>query len=393
LPEANPPAAVHIVSCSGYDRSSLVPAVRECWAQAAPAGLIQPGMRVLLKPNVINDMPPQRAVCTHPEVVRAVAEIVLEAGAEVIVADQPGYALADEAELAFSGTGMIQACQDLPVEFRLLARGGYDEVRLEQHFQLEVVQFARDVLQADVVINLPKAKTHGQTLMTGAIKNMFGAVAPRQRLEVHLKSRYWALSEAIVDCFAARPPHLHLMDGVVAMEGMGPTQGSPRALGVLIASTDAVALDAVAAAVMGFGPEEIATTVASGNLGLGVRDLGAIEVTGRSIAEVAQRIKRAPIVRPDLLGPLVPLLGWIVRARPRVDRRKCRACGACAGICPARVITIEDYAVIDYSGCLECFCCQEACPFDAITVGRSRAFGIGWWLKRRLDRVLARRKQ
>jgi uncharacterized protein (DUF362 family)/Pyruvate/2-oxoacid:ferredoxin oxidoreductase delta subunit len=366
--------------------------VRECLAAVAPAGLIRPGARVLLKPNVINDMPPERAVCTHPEVVRAVAEWALECGGEVVIGDQPGYAMTEVVETAFSNTGMIEACRGLDVTFRLLSRGGYDDVRTGDCFRLHRVEYAREVLQADVVINLPKAKTHSQTMYTGAIKNMFGAVAPRQRLDVHLAGKYWAMSEALVDCYASRPPDLHLMDAVTIMEGMGPTQGRPRELGLLVSSTDGVAVDAIVEQLIGFRPGEVATTVAAANLGLGERDLKAIEVSGAEPAAFAIEVERAPGVRAEMLGPLMPLLRWLVMARPEVVRKDCKACGACAGICPAGAVTIEDYALIDCNKCLECFCCQEACPYDAIQVKRPMVYKAIWQLKSRLDRAMGRKR-
>ena len=385
-------ALVHLAECREYDREQVRAAVRECLTATAPAGLIRPGMRVLLKPNVINDMPPERAVCTHPEIVRAVAEWALECGGEVVIGDQPGYAMTEVVESAFSNTGMIEACRGLDVAFRLLSRGGYDEVEPARVFRLSKVQVAREVLQADVVINLPKAKTHSQTLYTGAIKNMLGAVAPRQRLDVHLAGKYWAMSEALVDCYATRPPDLHLMDAAVIMEGMGPTQGNPRELGLLAASTDGVALDAIVEQLMGFQPGEVATTVAAANLGLGECDLKAIRLTGVDPAAYAIKVERAPGVRAEMLGPLLPLLRWLVTARPEVIHKDCQACGACAGICPAGAVTIEDYALIDCSKCVECFCCQEACPYDAIQFKRPGIYRAAWKLKSVLDRMIGRRK-
>ncbi|MHB8994668.1 MAG: DUF362 domain-containing protein [Armatimonadota bacterium] len=386
-------ANVHLAECRDYDREQVRAAVREGLDAVAPPGLIRPGMRVLLKPNVINDMVPERAVCTHPEIVRAVAEWALEGGGEVVIGDQPGYAMTEVVETAFSNTGMIAACKGLDVTFRLLSRGGYDEVEPPECFRFHKVQYAREVLQADVVINLPKAKTHSQTMYTGAIKNMFGAVAPHQRLDAHLAGKYWAMSEALVDCYASRPPHLHLMDAVVIMEGMGPTQGKPRDLGLLVASTDGVALDAIVEQLMGFRPGEVATTVAAANVGLGERDLKAIHVTGADPAAFAIKAERAPGMRAEMLGPLLPLLRWLVTARPEVIRKDCKACGACAGICPAKAVTIEDYALIDCNKCVECFCCQEACPYDAIQVKRPRVYRAVWHLKGTLDRLFGRGRQ
>lgn len=383
-------ARVHLTRCNDYTPSCVQSAVREALAAVITPDLLRPGLQVLLKPNVINDMTPDRAVCTHPQIVRAVAQYVLEAGASVIIADQPGYALAEEAARAFRNTGMVEACAGLDVQFELLAQGGYTDVTLPNPWRVQTVQYATRAKTADLIINLPKAKTHSQTLYTGALKNMFGAMAPRQRLEVHLIGGYWALSEALVDCYAARIPEVHLMDAVDVMEGMGPTQGRPRRFGVIAASTDGVAVDLITAGLMGFADDEVATTVVAGNSGIGERHRANIEVTGLDPAEVTQRILRAPIVRPDMLGRLMPLLRPLITARPDVDRRKCRKCRACAGICPRKAIVIEDYARVDCKLCVECFCCLEACPYDAIGIKRSPLYTAAWWVKKLLDRALTR---
>lgn len=382
------PSRVHLVSCPDYHRERVRNAVRECWQTLVPDDFIKPGMLVLLKPNVINDMAPERAVCTHPEVVRAVAELVLEAGGDVLVADQPGYALAHEAERAFQHNGMLQACQDLPIRFDLLARGGYEDVAPQHPYRLEAVQYSTVARQVDILINLCKAKTHSQTLYTGAVKNMFGAMAPKQRIEAHLLGRYWALSEAVVDCYAARIPDLNIMDAVDIMEGMGPTQGQPRRLGLVAASTDGVALDAVVQQALGYDLTEVATTVAATNAHLGASAADDIHLSGADPQAIAVRVRRAPAVHIENLGPLVKLFRPMVTARPGVKRTLCRSCGACAGICPGKAIAIEDYARIDCDRCVECFCCMEACPYDAITIKRSPLFSVA----QRLQRLISRPK-
>lgn len=387
------PARVHVVSCQDYGQPALREAVWEALESVRAGECVGAGTKVLLKPNLINSMPPERAVCTHPAVVRAVAEWALQRGAEVVVADQPGYALTDDAEACFRGTGLVGALGDLPVELRLLARGGYETVALGPHHRLAEVVFANDVLAADVVVNLPKAKTHSQTLFSGAVKNMFGAVAPKQRLAIHLLGRFWALSEAIADCYSARVPELHLMDAVVAMEGLGPTQGRPVQTGFLAASSDGVALDAVTEALLGFEPGAVATTVAAAGLELGERNLESIEVTGASRSAARRVIQQSPVVRADLMGPLVRLVGSLVRAQPKVRADLCRACGACAGICPAGVISVDRVATIAHEACVECFCCLEACPYDAIVVQRSPLYEIAWAAKRWLDRRAAAKER
>jgi ferredoxin len=167
---------------------------------------------------------------------------------------------------------------------------------------------------------------------------------------------------------------------------MGPTQGRPRRLGMIAASVDGVALDAVTQSAMGFGPEEEAPTVAAANVKLGSRQLAEIALSGAELSELVQHIKRSPVVRMELLGPFVKLVRGLVTARPHVDPKLCKSCGACAGICPGKAIAIEDYAQVDCNQCVECFCCLEACPFDAITVKRSPMYSVAQKVQRLISR-------
>lgn len=366
---------VELRACHSYDRGTVTRVVRECLSRlpAVQAGL-RPGAAVLLKPNLINAKPPETAVCTHPEVVRAVAEMACEAGCEVLIADEPGYALTSSPEVLFGAAGIAEACAGLPVTFDLLKHGGYREVQVPRPLQLERVRMACRALDADLVINLPKCKTHQQTLLTGAIKNMFGALAPRERIDVHSLALATALSEGIADVFSTCVPHVNLMDAVVVMEGKGPSQGTPRFVGAILASQDAVALDALTEGMMGFAPGEVRVTTAAAEKGLGVCDLAAIAVHGESPHRFRVNLRRAPggIRRgfPRWLGALARRMVWV---RPTVLPRKCVRCGACAAVCPGEAITIADHAVINRSRCIHCFCCQEVCPAGAIDTQQSWA--------------------
>ncbi len=190
-------------------------------------------------------------------------------------------------------------------------------------------------------------------------------------MDLHALGTGAALSEAIVDTFGAYPPQLNLLDAVVAMEGPGPTRGRPRKLGYLAASTDAVALDAVVQWLCGFGPQEILTTRAAAAAGYGCDNLAEIVLTGTDPKLLRTKLQRAPslpLYLPRWLGE------WgrrLIYVRPRVDPRRCVACGQCQAVCPAECIEIEEYARIDRGKCLECFCCMEACPHDAVSVQRS----------------------
>lgn len=370
---------MRIQACESYEAEAVASAVEGC-LEAIPLlrDKLVPGARVLLKPNVINARPPETAICTHPAVVQAVARVCCDAGCEVMIADEPGYALVGEPKLVFEATGMAQACAGLPIRFELLKRGGYRPVRISQPLQVEEALISSLVLDADVVINLPKCKTHQQTLLTGAIKNMFGAVAPRDRIRTHMLGTFSAFGEAVADTFSACVPHISVMDAVVGMEGKGPSRGDPRTIGAVLASEDAVALDAVVESMTGFAPGEVRVTTAAAEKGLGECALDGIEVVGAAVSRFRVALKRPPggVRRgfPRVIGNLIKGMVWV---RPLVDPLICIRCGACAGICPGKAIEVQDFAMIDYDKCIECFCCQEVCPVDAIDTQRS-------WLARRI---------
>lgn len=359
---------VQIRPCADYDQAAVSHAVRDC-LEAFPGtrALLQRGARVVLKPNVINPRPPETAVCTHPAVVRAVAEVCCEAGCSVLIADEPGYALAASARLLFQDCGIAPACEGLPVEFELLKHGGYRRVAPPRPLRVTETLVANLTLDADVLISLPKCKTHQMSLFTGAVKNMFGAIAPKERIRIHTLGTFRAVSEALADCFSACVPHLSIMDAVVGMEGKGPSHGAPRDAGLILAAEDAVALDAVTEHLVGFAPGEVRTTTAAAEKGMGEGDLDSIAVEGANVEEFRTEFARPPGGGrrgfPGWMGRIVAHMFWV---RPLVLPALCVRCGACAGICPGHAITVRDHAEIDYDKCLECFCCQEVCPIGAI---------------------------
>ncbi len=359
---------VSLSVCSTYEANRVRDAVGECLG-CLPAArtLLRPGARVIVKPNLINARPPDTAICTHPAVVRAVAEWACAAGCQVTIADEPGYALLARAEPLFARAGISQACEDLPVRYELLRMGGYVVASVPNPLRLAEVRVSAALRDADVVINLPKCKTHGQTLLTGAIKNLFGGVAPRERIQIHGLGGFEGLSEAIVDAFACQRPQLTVMDAIVAMEGNGPTRGRPRPLGLVAASGDAVALDAVMEHLAGFEPGEVRVTAAAGRQGLGECNLTRVQVDGYDIRRAHVPLERPPgLIRhgmPRWVGRVVSRHLWV---RPAFDAARCVGCGACAAICPGGAIDMNGTARVNYDRCIECFCCQEVCPADAI---------------------------
>jgi uncharacterized Fe-S center protein len=226
------------------------------------------------------------------------------------------------------------------------------------------------ITRADVVINLCKLKTHNLTLYTGAIKNMFGSIPGFRKSEYHKQApKVEEFSKIIVDVFSATRPQLSIMDAVAIMEGNGPSAGNPNDLGLIFASTDAVAIDAIAAEILGFGEGEIATTEIAFQKGLGEKRKEKIIIKGINLASLPKLNFALPSNHFLKYIPtsLIQVLGKLLWVRPRPAEERCKRCKACIANCPVEAMASQEgFPIIDYDKCIACFCCDEVCPHNAI---------------------------
>jgi Pyruvate/2-oxoacid:ferredoxin oxidoreductase delta subunit len=244
------------------------------------------------------------------------------------------------------------------------------------YFRLYV---ARPVLESDVVINLPKLKTHTLTLLTGAVKNMFGAVPGFRKAEMHkLFPRPGEFASMLVDLFGQVRPALNIMDAILSMEGNGPSSGSPKETGLIAVSDDAVALDAVISGVIGFPPDRIDTTRLAGQRGLGVSDREKIEVTGDAASVIVGDFDLPSNLGMRLIpGPVARLVAPLVWLKLVIDKDKCTGCEMCFKSCPVKTIEPDgDKFRVVHEGCVQCMCCHELCPENAVEIKLS-------WLARK----------
>ncbi len=328
---------------------------------------VSKGDRVLLKPNFLIGRSPERCVNTHPAVVRAVAELVLEAGGTPAIGDSPQLGSArNVAEKclvdAVAREMGIEIVEFEPVEVKN-PRGKY-----YRHFVI-----GRPVLEADVLINLPKLKTHSLTLLTLAVKNLFGCIPGPRKAQWHFRiSRHGAdfFARMLLDLYQLIQPPLTIVDGIVAMEGDGPGSGSPRRLGLIVAGTDAVAVDAVIAELLRVRPQDYPTLRLAASEGYGTPNLGDITVLGEEITQVQV---------PDFILPRMVSIPGAARAllmkvmkgplttRPVIAPARCRGCASCRKACPAGSIAEEaGVFTIRPGSCIQCLCCMEVCPEGAI---------------------------
>ncbi len=360
---------VSIVKASNYESRNIYQALKKSlYLLGGLEKMIKPGMRVFVKINHLSSSPPEKAVVTNPGFARQLLKILKEHRAEITVGDD----IYSEKSDGFIVSGYRQMCEEMDVRLVNLKEIGFKEVDCRGEV-LEKVYISPLVLESDLVINLPKLKTHSFTIFTGAVKNMFGAIPHGLRLNYHrLYSQLEVFSQMLVDIFSCAPPQLTIMDAVIAMEGEGPSAGHPRKVGLILASRDSVALDAVASKIIGFNPLDIFTTYYAHQRGLGTGKIKEIEILGEKINTVEVRdFKHSAIalgfLRRKLPAFLYAYLQDQLTLIPEVKSKECTECLDCVRICPTGAAQhVSGSAWIDQLLCIHCMCCHEVCHYRAV---------------------------
>jgi len=321
------------------------------------------GKKVLIKPNVLRRAAPEEAVTTHPAVVKAVIDRVLEDKPGALqVGDNPGVAGYGSNEDCFRTTGIMDAAGKHYVN--ISNRSAALPFALAQE---GTIQVSSAVLEADIVISVPKFKTHGLTVLSGAIKNSYGILPGAIKGRMHQRAgNPGAFQRMLVEVFKLRVPDLFIMDAIVGMQGNGPTSKDLRHIGLIIASDNAVAMDAVMAEMTGIAPDALPVLVLAAAQGLGSFAREDILIDGD--------FKRLH----DFVLPPMPEGGYAVpgmqrfidksvAVNPVVNSELCTGCGECVGICPGGALSMKDTLPrVELGKCIKCYCCQELCPQKSI---------------------------
>ncbi|GHV74613.1 hypothetical protein AGMMS49940_19150 [Spirochaetia bacterium] len=373
---------VAITRCETYEAETVYAALRLA-VDAAP-GLDVSGKTVLLKPNIVFDSPPEKAIATHPVFLEAAIRLIKERGAaRILVGDSPGL---QTPNFTAKLSGLGEVTKRMGAEWVDFTREKADipcpEGKAQKQFSLTAA-----VREADCVISLPKLKTHQLMYYTGAMKNLFGLIPSVAKSPMHVRfpSRE-SFAAMIVDLNVAVKPHYALMDAIIGMEGPGPGSGDPRHIGLVLASPNLLAMDLAASEIVGYPPLEIPVSRDALSRGIWLRSPSEIEY---------------PLLRPDTLRipdfkkiPLKKSGGQLTEfllpkpfrkfrerltPRPEIDRSICRLCGDCTRICGSKAMHIagegpEKQVRIDYNTCIRCYCCHEICPVKAIEI-RKVSFG------------------
>lgn len=338
---------IALCKCGAYHPLELNTAIKEALEQIGGVGqFIKPGQKVLLKPNAVLNSRPEAAVATHPEFIRAVVRIVKEAGGLPSIGESPGIGSFSRTA-ASAGIKKMAEEESVPlVELVTPLEVSFPEGKAFKHFTV-----AAEIYNFDLIINLPKFKTHELFGVTGAVKNLFGCVPGILKSQYHFKiQKRERMLDFIHDLARMIKPGLNIMDAVWAMEGVGgPTAGAPKFMGMVAASPDAFALD------------EAMQKIINGE-----------EVQGFSCPDF-KKISVLPEETFHLPFPILQKLysRWLAE-RPVIDRGKCTNCGTCIKICAANAIKPgRNTPRYDYYRCIKCFCCQELCPERAIRVKKN----------------------
>jgi len=366
---------VALLKCSDYEPEVLIDKIYE--GLELLGGIEQffrEGEKILLKPNLLAPDPPETATLTHHAVFEAAARVLLDQGVEVLYGDSPGF---HSPMTVLKKSGIQNVAEKLNLTLADFIHK--EKVFYQEGRQNRVFEIARGVLESDGIISLPKLKTHGFTIMTGAIKNQFGCIPGLTKSGFHAKLEdIEKFSQMLVDLTGFVKPRLYIMDGIWAMEGNGPRRGNRVNLGLILISSDPVALDTVASKVMGLDPRRVLPIVKGHESGLGTME--NIDIAGEKIADVQNKFDlprysgNFKSIPPFLRNALKKLL----IQQPVINYKLCTKCHECYKICPTtpRSIRIRNdkYPEHDYRLCIRCYCCQETCPEGAIAI-KTRLFG------------------
>lgn len=373
---------VSLRRCDSYAPAAMEHALAQCLADLGGLDTyVCPGMRVALKCNLLLPMRPEQGGTTHPALVAALTRMIQDIGAKPFIIDSPGgpYGKA-MLRTVYRTSGMYDVSKRTGTKLNLDT--SVTEISVPHSRWLPRMQVLKPLVDADLIIDLPKMKTHGFMLFTGAVKNMFGAIPGVDKAEYHLRMKEPAdFAKTMVDICEAVRPGLTIMDAVEAMEGNGPSAGTTKKVDMIIASPSPYAAD-LAAAWLGTLPlDRIYIIREAIGRGLSPADPSGLQWLGDDREKL-----RVKFVLPDTQSPGIlrrfihsRSLGRWMQPRPRIDAEKCVGCGICARNCPPKTINIEEgKASIRYDDCIRCYCCQELCPEKAVQIRRSFVFK---WLK------------
>jgi uncharacterized protein (DUF362 family)/NAD-dependent dihydropyrimidine dehydrogenase PreA subunit len=365
---------VAIVRCERYDKELVYQAVkRGIELIGGIKSIVKENERILLKVNCLVGKKPEEAVTTHPSILNAMINILQENKVIVSYGDSPGFGK-PETELKLSGFTDV-------AERHGVKLGDFEKgwaIDAPNGIECKKFHIANACLETDGIISLSKMKTHQLTRITGAVKNQFGCVYGLHKTSFHMKiPNPTNFSKMLVDLSALLRPRLYIMDGVVAMQGNGPSGGTPVHMNCIIISTDPIAVDSTFCRMINLDPAQVPTIKYGKTAKLGTYDLEEIEYVGEPLADfmnIEFDVLRKPVSNNLWKSFLPRPIRNAIYSKPVIDPAICVRCGVCISVCPVEGKALnfkyskKDPPVYNYNKCIRCYCCQEMCPHKAISV-------------------------
>ena len=374
--------SVYLGACPDYEPEHLKAVVETAFASLGLSELIFPGAKVIIKPNLVMKSKPAAAIITHPNLVAAVADKIQELGGVVTIAESPGGLYNPSAmKSTYAACGYEEMAKQHGIALNLDC--SYRVLEVPRGKRSKLFHVITPILDADLIVDIAKLKSHCMTGMSAAVKNMFGVVPGLMKPELHCRfPDKDAFGEMLADLCEAICPQISLVDGIIAMEGNGPSGGNPRFVGAVIAGKNPFAVDVVCARLMAMEPADIFMLRSGMERGICPKTVEEIDLLGELLDS---------LIVPDFLPPesksgdfitrlpkfLRPLASKIATPIPKIRERDCIGCGKCAESCPQHTIAIlQRKAKITYKECIRCYCCHEMCPAKAIDIKRFPLFNM-----------------
>ena len=377
--EKNPASQAVLTTCEDYDPARVRAALQRVIAQCGGFDWVRPGMRIGIKLNLCGAYRPEKAATTHPVMAAELTRLLTEKGAHVVLGDSPGEPFAAPVMNRVYNLCGLKLCEEAGGE--LNRDWSHHPADCPNGVTLHQFELCSWLQGCDAIISFSKLKAHGLMGMTAAVKNIYGVIPGTVKSEYHFRyPEPLAFANIMVDLNEYLRPCLYLCDAVDGMEGNGPTQGTPRHLGLLLGGTNPYAIDRVCAEITGIREEELLYLTAAKNRGL-LAPEDAKDCLAQAQPYKAQHFVRSGAtsswfaIDPDdkpVRRLMKKAIARFLRSRPQLGKG-CVECGHCKSLCPAGAITIVKGkgAVIDRKKCVRCFCCQEFCPTGAMKVHRT----------------------